>query len=74
MEHQKRYKKGQPISETEARRILDEYLNRLEAKWKEAGLPCIKFSENREELKNELLQEVGKIYPLTDRKNRKMLG
>lgn len=62
------YKEGQPIKRTEAHQIMDDYLNELEAIWKEAGLPCTGFREiaNREMLLKELIEEVGKVYHLID--------
>ncbi|MCK5643509.1 MAG: hypothetical protein KAJ19_22045 [Gammaproteobacteria bacterium] len=62
------YKEGQPIKRTEVHQIMDDYLNKLEATWKEAGLPCTGFKEkvNREMLLKELIEEVENVYPLID--------
>lgn len=66
MVYQAAYEEGETISRSDARQIASEYLDRLEAKWRAAGLPCIGFVEKPWTLQNELLEEIEKVYTLTD--------
>ena len=66
MEPQKIYQKGEAICRPDARKIILEFVARLEKEWREAGLACQGFRTTRQHLINELMHEVDKIHPMTD--------
>lgn len=66
MTNQNIYQEGQEISCVEARRVLGEYLDELDKRWTEMGLPTDGLKERRNSIIHNLVVEMRKVYSLKD--------